>query len=129
MTKIRIPALLGGLAFLIFACNESTPVAASTGLPQDFDIRGEIIGIALPGAGTVVAVVDIKGEIEADTEYDEASVRITPATRVFDRREGDPVEVSFNNLSVDQRVEAAFIGDVMESDPVQATASVIVIIG
>jgi len=127
MKSIRLSVSLIGLISLLLGCGPSgaTP---STGA----DIRGTITDILQADAQSreegIIGSVLIEGVIEEDTEFDKASVTITDKTRVLEQKGEDRLSVTFESLKIGQRVEARFTGPVMESYPVQATASEIVIL-
>jgi hypothetical protein len=93
-------------------------------------VRGEITSLTLAegGAGDVMGTILIEGVLEEDTSHDRASVTVTNQTLILDNRSGESQAMGFQVLEVGQRVEARFTGPVMESYPVQATASEIVIL-
>jgi hypothetical protein len=127
MKSIRLLGLLIGLISLLLGCGPSgtTPGAGA-------DIRGSITDIQQADAQSreegIIGSVLIEGVIEEDTEFDKASVTITDKTRVLEQKGEDRLSVTFESLKIGQRVEARFTGPVMESYPVQATASEIVIL-
>lgn len=127
MKSIRLLGLLMGLTSLLLGCapSGSAPVAGA-------DIRGTITDIYQADAqsreGGIIGSLLIEGVIEEDTQYDKASVTITEKTRIFEQKGQDRLAVTFESLQIGQRVEAWFTGPVMESYPVQATASEVVIL-
>lgn len=88
----------------------------------DPDIRGTITGVALTDDG---ATLSIEGQVEEDTSYDRASVTVNQQTQISSQQGG---ELTLDDLQNGVQVEACFTGPVMESLPVQATASGIVIL-
>ncbi len=90
------------------------------------DIRGNITNIQ-QADGTAGSVL-IEGALEDDTQYDRAVVNITDQTRILKQEGEERVPAAVEDLEVGQRVEAEFTGPVLESYPVQATASEIVIL-
>jgi len=127
MKSIRLVGLLIGSISLVLGCVSSHPID-STGA----DIRGDITSIhqadAENGEKGIVGSILIEGVIEEDTEFDKASVTITDKTRIFEQKGQDRRPVTFESLKMGQRVQARFTGPVMESYPVQATASEVVIL-
>lgn len=127
MKSIRLSVSLIGLISLLLGCGPSgaTP---STGA----DIRGTITDILQADAQSreegMVGSVFIEGVIEEDTQFDKASVTITDKTCIFEQKGQERLPVTFESLKIGQRVEARFTGGVLESYPVQATASEIVIL-
>lgn len=126
MKSIRLAASLMGLVLLL-GC--ALPGATPDG---GVDIRGTITSIYQADAQSkekgIIGSLLIEGAIEEDTEFDKASVTVTDKTRIFEEKGEERVVVGFDSLQVGQRVEARFTGPVMESYPVQATASEIVIL-
>ena len=86
------------------------------------DIRGTITGVALTDNG---ATLSIEGQLEEDTSYDRASVTVNQQTQISSQQGGT---LTLDDLQDGVQVEACFTGPVMESLPVQATASGIVIL-
>ena len=86
-------------------------------------IRGHITKI-YSGNGNVSILVE--GNIEEDTQYDKALVRITDDTMIQKDDMSRLFEVT--DLKVGDRVEVYFTGPVAESYPVQAVASIVRII-
>lgn len=91
------------------------------------DIRGrvtEIVVTTSSGAGGPVPMVGkilVEGEVEPDTSYDRAWVTVTPDTQIYRGPRGE--RVNFTAIKRGALVEVVFTGPVMESYPVQATAS------
>lgn len=95
------------------------------------DIRGKITNIHRADRDAdhqILGNVLIEGVKEADTQVDKASVRVTNETRIFYKRGKERKQVSFDALKTGQKVSARFVGPVMESYPVQATAREIMIL-
>lgn len=95
----------------------------------------DIMNVAIRGNITNIQQVDgragsvlIEGALEDDTQYDRASVNITDQTRLLKQVGQERVPATVEDLRVGQRVAAKFTGPVLESYPVQATASEIVIL-
>jgi endonuclease/exonuclease/phosphatase family metal-dependent hydrolase len=97
---------------------------------ERIDIRGQITNIrrASTDGDKLLGTVLIEGKKEAETQVDKASLRVTNETRIFDARGKERRPASFDDLKIGQKVEARFVGPVMESYPVQAAASEIVIL-
>lgn len=115
--------MLIAAAVFVAACGDDAEE-----LPENPDIRGSITTLT-PGSGDVIASLLIEGDIEPDTSYDKASVRIDDDTRIYRSEAGQLAEVTAGDLAEGQEVEAWFVGPVAESYPVQARAGKIVIIG
>jgi hypothetical protein len=93
------------------------------------DIRGEITNVqAAANNPNSVGFIRVEGNKERDTQFDKASIRVTPRTAIFKIGDGKKVAAKFSEFKVGQTVEATFTGPVAESYPVQATASEIVIL-
>jgi Protein of unknown function (DUF3221) len=98
---------------------------------EEIDIRGQITNIRRADQDVdnrLLGAILIEGVKEADTRFDKASVRVTKETRIFDERETERKQVSFDTLKTGQKVSAQFVGPVMESYPVQANAGEIIIL-
>jgi hypothetical protein len=126
------------LTLFLFACNTAGAPADGDGGAEEpppaagpADVRGTVTNLTMgeAGAGDRLGTILIEGEIEEDTSHDRASVTITNQTQIFDARTGERQAIGFEALQMGQRVEARFTGPVMESYPVQASASEVVILG
>ena len=79
-----------------------------------------------PGVNTGAFVVD--GEVEADTKYKKAIVRMKDTT-VIQRKQGEEIfPASVVDLEIGKRVEIKFTGVVAELNPTQAAAGEITIL-
>ena len=131
--KMRVRAL-ASVCFLIFAFYLfpfSFAHALAAQEKEEIDIRGQITNIRRADQDVddkLLGAILIEGVKEADTRFDKASVRVTKETRIFDGRETERKQVSFDTLKTGQKVSAQFVGPVMESYPVQATAGEIIIL-
>ncbi|MCZ6634717.1 MAG: hypothetical protein O7G87_15035 [bacterium] len=96
------------------------------------DIRGTVSTIREADAKRktrgIIATVLIEGPVTEDTIVDKAIVTITRETRIYEQNGQNRREVSVDALKTGLRAQALFTGPVMESYPVQATASEIVIL-
>jgi hypothetical protein len=111
--------LAGGvLAIVLLSRGDSAPA----GPPS---IRGTITSLS-PQAGQGVVLVEEHPQDQAGSA--KASVTINAATRIYRGRVGASTKGSFSDLRNAQLVEIWFSGPVLTSYPVQATASVIVIL-
>jgi len=126
------------LAFVVASCggDDDAGGAAAGTQRQDLsaspgggiDIRGKITDLTtpLPGVNTGALVVD--GEIEADTRYKRAVVRMKDTT-VIQRKQGEEIfPASIVDLEIGKRVEIKFTGVVAELNPTQAAAGEITIL-
>jgi hypothetical protein len=116
-------------AFCLFTFAFAHALAAQE--EEEIDIRGKITNIRRADRDVddnLLGAILIEGVKEADTGFDKASVRVTKETRIFDERETGRKQVSFDSLKAGQKVSARFVGPVMESYPVQATAGEIIIL-
>ena len=86
-------------------------------------IRGIITDISLTEDG---ASIMVEGQVEQDTVYDRASVRINADTMIQKDDMSRLFEVS--DLRLGDTVEVFFSGPVAESYPVQGTAAIVRII-
>ena len=95
------------------------------------DIRGQITSLTGPGDGNqdrgFLGRVMIEGKREPGMS-DRAYVNITTSTRILEVVGTERRKVGFDALQTGQNVEARFIGPVLTSYPVQATAGEIVIL-
>lgn len=102
--------------------SEEKGVEPNNNVAEKVDIRGRITNV-VNNADNVEAIL-VEGELEEDTGYDKASIKITTETEIYKGTTG----ASANELQEGVTVEAIFTGLVAESYPVQATAKVIRII-
>lgn len=97
------------------------------------DIRGTIAKVAPADAEGkkrgLVAVLLIEGPKTKDTQHDKASVKVTDKTVLKKKVGKQLLDATPDELIRGVTVEAVFTGPVLESYPVQATASKIVILG
>jgi len=132
-----VALVLGFLALSLLACGSGSggkpPSGGADGQPPHGpDIKGRITQVAVamtppPGAsGSMIGKILVEGEPGPDTGYDKAWVTVMPETRIYRGPEGK--EAYFNDLRKGTLVEVFFTGPVMESYPVQATASEIRIV-
>jgi beta-N-acetylhexosaminidase len=122
--KLALAGLLVGLLSLILGCT-SAEMAPTTN-PA---IRGNITNRNdAGGQGGLVGSILVEGSVENDTQFDKASIAITPETQIFEQVGQTQSPASFEALQTGQQVEAWFTGPVAESYPVQAVASDIVIL-
>ena len=126
MRHIRLIHLIAG-AFLIFSL-----LAVSYALSEGkADIRGTVTHIRRvedENRKHVLGSVLIEGVRGADTQVDKAKVTVTSETRLFIAQDEGRKPASFADLKEGQKVEAHFVGPVLESYPVQATAGEIIIL-
>ena len=100
-----------------------SPAANGSGTAcTDPDIRGTITNVSVEDDGVVILV---EGEIDEDTSYDRASVTVNQQTQISRQQGGT---VTLDDLQNGVQVEACFSGPVMESYPVQAEASGVVVL-
>ena len=114
-TLILIAALMAGCA--------AKPSA-------DYDIKGNISNVE-PADGQLADVlgrIRIEGEKITGNRYDKAIVAVSKSTRIWEKKGDGYVKASWNDLQFGALVTARFTGPVMESYPVQASASEIVIL-
>jgi hypothetical protein len=103
------------------------PSAAAPGVTESpIDVRGTITQITTVGPDVSLSGMAIEGQLERDTRYAKAWVRISDSTHIR-RRQGEATEAT-TDLQVGMRVEVKFSGAVAQLDPVQATAADITII-
>jgi hypothetical protein len=92
------------------------------------DIRGEITLLSTPEPNVSTGALVVNGEVESDTRYDKAVVRMKDNT-VVQRKQGEEVfPASVVDLEVGKRVEIKFVGPIAELSPVQAAAGEITIL-
>ncbi|HEY1011173.1 MAG TPA: hypothetical protein VGE07_00615 [Herpetosiphonaceae bacterium] len=129
---------LGCLAGALVGCGEvATPVPASptpvaTAPAADsaaitVDVRGSITGLQ-PAQGQDPLTLTVEGLKEGDTRYPSAIVRVPADTPIFRLEGGAKVAITIDQLAVDQRIEAVFVGPVTRSLPPQARAGEIVVL-
>ena len=118
------------LTLAVIACGGDSQSGANgpSATENVIDIRGSITELATPVPDVSPGGLAVEGEVEADTRYAKAWVRMKDST-VFSRRRGaDIVPAAMADLQPGTRVEVKFAGVVAQLDPVQATAAEITII-
>jgi len=108
--------------------NDQIAVFQTVAPSDGVDIRGRITELTTPVAGISPGGLAVEGEIEADTRYSKAWVRMKDSTIISRRRGADTVPAVMADLQPGARVEVKFAGVVAQLDPVQATAAEITII-
>lgn len=96
------------------------PIKEDAAAQQKTDLRGEIKEITTDAEQGTTRIL-IKGNIEKDTMYDQALVRITGDTSLMK----GATEISLTDLKEGTKVEVEFTGPVTKSYPAQATAKAI----
>jgi hypothetical protein len=91
-------------------------------------IRGVVQGLIPSNGGDALLFARIEGRREEDTQYDKADVTIDRDTKLTRMRGGEQVPFPLDSLAIGMKVEATFTGPVMESYPVRATASQLVVL-
>lgn len=117
----------GVIAFAgMVACTLSiTPASAQ----KRADVRGIISHISrAENQKNVLGRILIEGTKDSDTQVDKANLYITTETKFFVEHDGEREPATIADLREGQRVEASFVGPVMESYPVQAKAGEITIL-
>ena len=116
---------------LLLACAAAPAPAdppAGTPAPAPVDSRGTITQYhrsiyGEPPIGTIL----VEGPAAEDVRYPRASIRVTRETRIV--RAGGDARIPFNRLGVGSIVEVTFTGPAEKSEPVQAVAARIVLLG
>ncbi|HXV99836.1 MAG TPA: hypothetical protein VEC93_15570, partial [Anaerolineae bacterium] len=104
--KLARAGLLVGLLSLILGC-ASAEIAPTTN-PA---IRGSITNRNdAGGQGGLVGSILVEGNIESDTQFDKASIAITPETHIFEQVGQEQSPATFEALQAGQQVEAWFTG-------------------
>ncbi|MBC7259154.1 MAG: hypothetical protein H5T65_07885 [Chloroflexi bacterium] len=119
----RTIATLMLIAALLAGCKPAAPSA-------DYDIKGNISNVE-PADGQLADVlgrIRIEGEKVEGNRYDKAIVAVSKSTRIWEKKGDGYVKASWDDLQFGALVTARFTGPVMESYPVQASASEIVIL-
>lgn len=112
---IKRKAFLGILALtviLMFGCSPDLQIG----------IRGSIQQITPTADGATILV---EGNVEEDTSYDKAHIRINKDTNIKDNSNKT---LQISDLQEGDTVEVSFIGPVAESYPVQGVAHTITVI-
>ncbi|MEX1195519.1 MAG: DUF3221 domain-containing protein [Dehalococcoidia bacterium] len=131
--KLRsfLPALAASLAAILLltaACGGDDDSEESPNLDEP-SIRGVITTKSdATNGGEVLGSLRVEGEVEPDTQYNRASVRVDEDTDIYSLFDGEPVRAGYSDLRQGQTVEVWFDGPVAESDPVQAKAGRILIL-
>ena len=137
----RIAAVMAlTIAVALAACggdDEGTGNGGATAAPSPdlraspsggVDIRGEITQLTTPNPGVNTGAFVVDGEVEADTKYQRAVVRMKDDT-VIQRKQGEEIfPGSVVDLEIGKRIEVKFTGVVAELNPTQAAAGEITIL-
>jgi hypothetical protein len=138
MRRIAAAAAVA-LAVTVVACGGDDESSGGNGTPSQppnlsaspsggIDIRGEITQLTTPDPGVNTGALVVDGEVEADTKYKKAVVRMKDTT-VIQRKQGEEIfPASVVDLEVGKRVEIKFTGVVAELNPTQAAAGEITIL-
>ena len=100
--------------------------------PAKLDIRGAITK-ATPASEEqkskgMLGTIRVEGPKALNSNSDKALIRVTDKTKLEKRVDGQWKPAVFDDLKVGAKVEATFVGPVMESYPVQATGGTIQIV-
>lgn len=105
---------------------ESTPESLLYTKNSTPDIRGKISNITK--IDDTVYSIHVKGQIQTDTRFDEAGIRLTDNTRIYAATVDGYEIVTRESLKVGQTVECLFLmGTVLERSPVVGEAEEIFI--
>ncbi len=96
------------------------PLRETPASEQKSDVRGEITEIITNDKQETTGL-RVEGQLEEDTTYDQAIVKITEDTSLM---KGD-TEISLSDLKEGTKVEVELTGPVAESYPIQGTAKAI----
>jgi beta-N-acetylhexosaminidase len=121
--SLILTILLITIPFILITAGCSTGESSSNTIDFQIGIRGIITDISLTEDG---AAIMVEGQVEEDTVYDRASVRINDDTMIQKDDMSRLFEIS--DLRLGDRVEVYFSGPVAESYPVQGTAAIVRII-
>jgi hypothetical protein len=131
--KLLAALAVGVLILAVAACggdsSESDALPNLSASPSGgIDIRGEVTLLTTPQPNVSTGALVVTGEVESDTRYRKAVVRMKEDT-VIQRKQGEEVlPASVVDLEVGKRVEIKFVGPIAELDPVQAAAAEITIL-
>ncbi len=139
--------LLAAAALLLASCALSRgegPAATSTAVPvapgapmpgpsegpaPAVSIKGNLSDVRAAAEGEALGTIRVEGEKVAGNQYGRADLRITTRTQIFAQQGEQLVQVRFEVLRFGDMVEATMTGPIMESWPVRAEASQVVILG
>lgn len=119
------------IALLLTGCGgggaAETPTAPTPRLASENpSLRGSVIEL-FTNEGQITGFY-AEGELEPDTSFDKARIRITDATKIYTQQGETYTPAGKEALVVGANVEVLFEGPVQESYPVGATAGEIVIL-
>lgn len=124
MNRLVLAGIIVG-SLLAFACVPLTVQA------DDPDIRGKITQIHRATdqeKNRIIGTVMVEAE-KKDAKVDKANLTVTDETRILKEQGEERVSATFEDLKVDQRVEARFVeGPTIMIYPLQVKASEIVIL-
>jgi hypothetical protein len=96
--------------------------------PPRADVRGEVKSVVGLRGKNLVGNVLVEGAKEKDTHYDKASVTLSNATKIYKWVNGKKKDAKFADVTQGCKVQCVFDGKVLESYPVQATATELLIL-
>lgn len=106
----------------------ATPAAPQTLDPNQVHIRGEITQISAPVAGESFGGFEVEGQVDSDTLYAHAGVRVVEGTQFLRRQGSETAPAKFEDLALGARVEVKFSGNVAGTSTVIAVASEVTIL-
>lgn len=120
---VQILILMSLAAFMLVGCSSNNNDSNSTDNNEKLGIRGIVMDITVNGENASILV---EGNIEEDTMYDKAMVKITKDTMI--QKDSMSKLFAISDIEKGAKVEVIFEGPVQESYPVQGTASIVRII-
>ena len=120
-------ALLFVVALALVAADEAEPKKKLDATPPKADVRGLVTSVNALKGKDLVGKIRVEGKREKDTGYDKALVTLTTATKIY-FWDGEKKEAKFTDLKAGIKVQCTFTGTVLESYPVQARASEVLIL-
>ena len=93
-----------------------------------YDIKGNISDVQAATQEGQLGRIRVEGEKIQGNKYTRAVVTITQDTRIREQKDGQLVDATFEALEFGELVQVTFSGPVLESFPVQAGASEVIIL-
>jgi hypothetical protein len=125
MLHKAFPLFVVALALVAADKDEPEPKKVA---PPKADVRGVVTKLTGLRAKNLVGNVLVEGAKEKDTQHDKASVTLKSSTKFYKWVGGKKKDAKFADVKEGSKVQCVFDGKVLESYPVQATATELIIL-
>jgi Protein of unknown function (DUF3221) len=125
---MKLKALLLVAVLAAVVCARADDPEPAKKAPPKASIRGKVSSVTAVKVKGLVGRMSVDGKKEKDTEHDRASVKLTPTTKFYKWVDGKKKDAKFADVKKGSVVQCTFVGPVLESYPVQATAGEVLIL-